>query len=203
MRQCVALLVALAIPLVISAQAQDDRVDNPPYKSWSAFKKGTTVKLLQKVVDKSGDSPGVVDATARPQGPAEMYLTYRLVEVTPEKVVVTMTQTEMESGGEVEHAPVRITYRARISRKYAGQSLPKSKVENLKEGEEELEIAGKKIKTHWVESRFKVDTETSFSKVWSSDEVPGGTVKSVTTKSEGDKALFETTLQLVSLTTEE
>lgn len=44
------------------------------------------------------------------------------------------------------------------------------------EGEEELEIAGKKLKCRWI--------ETATYKIWTSDEVPGGTVRKVTPESE-------------------
>jgi hypothetical protein len=201
MRLGAALLVFCLVPVVLAAEeGKDDLVPNPPYKNWSAFKKGTTVKLLQTVVDKSGDQPGVIDATARPDAPHETYMTYRLQNVNSERAVVLMTQTEVESGSEIEHAPVRITYPARVHKKYAGHALPKAKVENFKEGDEEVKVGERTIKAHWVESEFKVGNETSTSKVWYSDDVPGGTVKRITTKKEGDKVLFETTTVLVRFT---
>src|SRR5215471_8809837 len=110
MRRCAALVgMWMAFVALTAAEPKADMVANPPYKNWSAFKVGTTVKLLQTVVDKSGDAPGVIDATARPEGPAETYITYKLLQLTPEKAVVSMTQTEVGVGSQTEHAPVKIT----------------------------------------------------------------------------------------------
>jgi hypothetical protein len=202
MRRCAALVVMCVVPALLAAdEGKDDQVANPPYKNWSAFKKGATARLLETVIDKSGDAPGIVDATARPDAPHETYITFQLIEVTPKRVVVRMTQTEVEAGSETEHAPVKITYPAQVHKKYAGHSLAKGKVENFKEGDEEVKVGDKTVKAHWVESEFKVGNETSTSKVWYSDEVPGGTVRKKTTKKEGDKVLFETTTELVSFKT--
>jgi hypothetical protein len=77
------------------------------------------------------------------------------------------------------------------------RGLTKDKVGNFHEGDEELEVDGKKIPCHWESSEIKAGDETSVSKLWWSDKVPGGTVKQVTTKKQGDKVLFETTTVLL------
>jgi hypothetical protein len=203
MSRCGALVLVVAFAVLArAAEPEGGTVDNPAYKNWSAFKPGTAVTLKRVVVDKSGDAPGVVDATAEPDAPHESYTTYKLVSVTPEQAVVEMTETDIEGGNEVEHAPVKITYRPRLAKKYAEQGLPKSKVSGLKEGEETLTVDGQKVETHWVESEFSVENETSWSKVWASDEVPGGTVKRDTLKKENGKVLFETKVEVVRLKVE-
>jgi hypothetical protein len=76
-------------------------------------------------------------------------------------------------------------------------------VSGVKEGEEEIEVAGKPIKCQTVESTIKVGDETSINKLWWTDAVPGGTVKQVTTKKQGDKVFYERTTMLVSFKTAE
>jgi hypothetical protein len=73
------------------------------------------------------------------------------------------------------------------------------------EGEEEVEVevAGKTIKCQWVESTIKIADETSMNKLWWSDSVPGGTVKQVTTKKQGDKVFFVRTTTLLNFKTGE
>jgi hypothetical protein len=202
MRRCAALLVFCVAPVFLAAAEDDGKVANPAYKNWSAFNKGTTVTLLQTVTDKSGDQPGIIDTTARPNHPAETFMTYELVSVTPEKAVVRMTETEADEGSEVEHAPVKITYPAQLDKKHTTRGLGKEAVKHHKEGDEEVEIAGKKVMAHWVENDFKVENEESYQKVWYCDDVPGGLIKRVTTKKEGGKVIFETTVQLVRMKVE-
>jgi hypothetical protein len=192
------------IPFVLLAAEEKkaekgDLATNPPYKNWSAFKVGTTAIVKETLIDKSGDDPNAVDATARPEYPPVNVMTYTLLQVTPEKAVVELRQTEIEANSETEHAPVKITYPAKISKKYAGQILSKEKVGNFKEEEEMVEAAGKKIDCHKIHSEIKVGDETSISTIWHSDNVPGGIVKQKTIKKQGDKVLFESTRELIGI----
>jgi hypothetical protein len=175
----------------------DEARPNPPYKNWAAFNVGASSTLKSVLVDHSSDDPNTIDTTARPQGAAEQLTTYKLTQKTPEKIVIEQTDTDIEAGSETEHPAVKITYPATVS-------TPKpsnADVSEVKEGEEEIEVAGKPTKVHWVESTVKIGGETSMEKLWWTDAVPGGTVKLVTTKKQGDKVFFERTLTLVSFKT--
>jgi hypothetical protein len=189
-----AFFIALGL---LAAEGPKEGDVNPPYKNWSSFKVGSWAKRKAVVHDTSGDDPNAIDATARPQGAHEEINLFKLVESTPEKVVVTLTQTELDPGTETEHAPVRITYRAKLGKDYAKRIHTKSKVEDFKEGDEALEVNGKKIDCHWVETTIKVGDEASINKIWYSDKIPGGTVKDVTVKKQGDKVYFETIVTLI------
>lgn len=189
-------LVGLVAAVTGTALADDAR-PNPPYKNWSAFNVGASSTLKSVLIDHSGDDPNVIDTTARPEGAAEQLTTLKLAQKTPEKVVVEQTETDLEAGSETEHPAVKITYPATVS-------TPKPSNENVsgvKEGEEEIEVAGKPMKVHWVESTIKIGDETSINKLWWTDAVPGGTVKQVTTKKQGGKVFFERTSTLVSFKT--
>lgn len=207
--RCRTTFVALGIALwasfassQIRGEQGKDSMENPPYKNWASFKVGASVTLKQTIVDKSGDDPSRIDATARPAGAVVQMNTYKLILSTPQMVVVEMTQSDVEPGSEVEHAPVKVTYAAKVDQKFAEGKLPKSKVGGFKEGEEELEVAGKKIKCQWVESEIKAGNETSLARIWTSNEVPGGIVKQTTTKKQGDQVFYETTTVLTALKAE-
>jgi hypothetical protein len=75
-------------------------------------------------------------------------------------------------------------------------------VANHVEGEETLKVAGKEIKCQWASSDIKIGDETSSSKMWWSPDVPGGIVKQVTTKKQGDKVVYETTTTLTNIKAE-
>jgi hypothetical protein len=196
---CCAIVAALVL-LAGAALAADEKAEmvaNPAYKNWSAFKPGTTVKIKETVTSKGGDVPGIVDATGAPEGPHERFIIYKLVSVSPEKCILEMTQIEMEQGSEVEHAPAKITYHAKIDKKYAGPG--KDKHTDFNAGMDEVSAGGKMVKAHKVESTYKAGNETSINKVWYADDVPGGLIKSTTIKKEGNHVLYEAHRELVDL----
>lgn len=81
-------------------------------------------------------------------------------------------------------APTKMDLPAQESKEKA-ESEAGAKPKELGRGEEELEIAGKKLTCAWAE----IEIDGSVVKTWTSDQVPGGAVKSVTKK--GD---FESTM---------
>lgn len=175
----------------------DETRPNPPYKNWSAFNVGAYATLKSVLIDHSNDDPNTIDATARPEGAFEQLSTYKLLSKSPEKVVIEQTDTDIEPGAEIEHSPAKITYPATVS----AAKPANTGVSGVKEGEEEVEVAGKQVKCHWVESTVKIGEETSSEKLWWSDDVPGGTVKKTTTKKQGDRVFFQRTLTLTGFTT--
>jgi hypothetical protein len=178
------------------AQAQEPR-PNPPYKNWSAFGVGASSTLKSVLVDHSGDDPNTIDTTARPEGAQEQLSTYKMIQKSPEKIVIEQTDTDIEAGSEIEHSPAKITYPATISTAKPANA----NVSGVKEGTEDVEVDGKTIKCQWVESTIKIGDETSANKLWWSDSVPGGTVKQVTTKTQGEKVFFVRTTTLVNFKT--
>jgi hypothetical protein len=201
-----AVLLAVALPLAFATAREEkaekgEMVPNPAYKNWSSFKKGATVTLKEVVVEHAGDNPNAIDVTARPHKPMEILNTYTLQNVNPERAVVTWVQTDVHHHHLTEHSPKRIIYPAKAEAGRGG-SLSKKEVANYKEGEETLKVAGKEIKCQWASSDIKIGDETSSSKMWWSPDVPGGIVKQVTTKKQGDKVIYEVTTMLTELKAE-
>jgi hypothetical protein len=188
-----AALVCLVSTASRSARADEPR-PNPPYKNWAAFSVGASSTLKSVLVDHSSDDPNTIDTTARPEGAQEQLSTYTMLAKSPEKIVIQQTDTDIEAGSETEHPAVKISYPATVS---TGKPS-NANVSGVQEGEEEIDVAGKPMKVHWVASTLKIGDETSIDKLWWTDAVPGGTVKQVTTKKQGDKVFFERTTTLVS-----
>lgn len=61
-----------------------------------------------------------------------------------------------------------------------GSGKPSGDMKELGKGEETLEIGGKKVACKWVEYEMTMGAGKGTSKVWTSDQVPGGTVKTET-----------------------
>lgn len=196
-------VASLALPLASilllgagDAPPAGQLVDNPPYRQWSAFNVGASVTLVEKVEGNS-DLPGIVDATAQPPGPQEYRITDTLVQFTPQRAVIQETVTRVGRNSFTELAPAKLIYPAKVKAEQAA-STPKSEMVSLNEGDEEMDVAGKKLKVHWVATVIKGGSEVSTSKEWLSDDVPGGLVKQITSKAEGDKVLIKSSMTVLS-----
>jgi hypothetical protein len=131
--------------LALAAQSK-----NPEYDHWSNCKVGSWTKLKAE-----GDVQGqkvVMDST------------HTLLELAAEKAVVERKQKRTVAGKEEpeesEKAPVP-----------SDNDPDPVKIE--KEGDEEIEVATKKVKCHWIQGtqgQMKV-------KMWLSKEIPGGIAK--------------------------
>jgi hypothetical protein len=180
----------MAVTFVIGAlqsvaRSADEMVANPPYKHWSAFKVGTTVTQNEKVKFSKGSDEGEY----YPGGVHEKDLTFKLLEVTPEKAVVQLTVTDYGVGHTTELAPAKITYPAKVKKSHANTS--KEGIESFKEGEEDVKVQGKTVHAHWTEITDKEGDETFYHKSWTSDEIPGGIVKSIKWQKEGKNTVTE------------
>lgn len=123
--------------------------ENPEYKRWASFKVGSWVKCRTEI-DNGGNKMAL---------PVET--TFTLLEVDDKQVVVeevTVNTLQPKDSPKQEKAKKR-TYKA----------ARKAKEGDLKEGDEEIEVAGKKLACHWTE----VATAAGTVKTWISPEVPG------------------------------
>jgi hypothetical protein len=139
--------------LLLVASWQAGAQESREYKTWSACKVGSWIKLKTDIEKASGT------------GTAEQTTT--LVDVTPGKLILEQTGT-VTAKGKTTTLPV--------------QKLEVTPAEDaggkvVKKGDEELSIAGKKLKCHWEQIDIEGDGQKSSSKVWTSPDVPGGLVK--------------------------
>jgi hypothetical protein len=181
-----AALTCLALATARGADT-DDLVTNPRYKGWANFKPGATVTHKEKTRFPAGSPAGKY----YPAGVDERDVTYKLVSVTPDKVVIETVVLDYELLSRVEAAPTRIIYPAKVKRAYVEEAHEQLKV---KEGKEDVEVLGKTYKCEWYETtRMTADGEVATRKRWIAAEVPGGIVKEVTVTKKGDQVVAETT----------
>jgi hypothetical protein len=191
MRGVFVLMLLLSVSVTSSPAADDDEmVDNPRYKFWANFKPGATSTYTQTT-----KLHGPEKATV-PGGVEEKKITYRLLSVSKDRVVVLTTVVEEDFLSTVESAPTRITFPAKVKKANLQAVLQEW---NSKEGSDEtIKVGDKEITCKVKAGSHKSEDGTVEAKLCFSDAVPGGVVKHTRTTRDGEKAVAETTTSLVS-----
>jgi len=142
-------------------------VEHPTYRQWKAFPVGTTV--TQKTTTDSEQTPGMT---------VTVQVTL-LKQKTDDFLVLESQSTTTYADGRINKQPAfesKIPREIRLPEGMSGENFGKPKDKLI---EEEVEAAGKKYRARKSESRGNTDAGALFQTVWSSDEMPGGLVKSV------------------------
>src|SRR5262245_22393840 len=186
-------VLGLAVSLAAGAGGDEETTENPYYKHWASFKKGTTVVLIEKTSfgdDATDELPGGVD---------EKTVEYKLLSVSPKQVVVETTITEKQFLSTTESAPTKITYPAEVNKAYLEAVLLAAGAER---GEETLKVRvgkeEKEIKCNTIAGTRKQKGEEVKQKFWLSPTVPGGIVKRTRATMRDGKLIAETTTSLRS-----
>lgn len=154
-----------ALVIAFAGSALADEVTN----AWAKFKVGSWSKTK------------TVTTTTMPNMKMEntTTITYKLVEITADEVVIEMESesTSSMNGTETKTPPQKTTTRQPLKTKVE----PAAKTEGPKAetGEEDLDIAGKKIHCSWSKSVMEANGMKTTSQTWWSNDVPGGAVKMV------------------------
>lgn len=151
--------IVLAL-MALSGMVQDK--EDPRYKYWSNCKVGSWVKT-RTVMDQGGAK-------------GEVEQIQKLLEIAEDKITIEVSGTMKMNGRELP-MPAR---KQEIKAKYAETD---TQVE--KEGDEEIEVAGKKLQCHWLEMTMKTGPSKGKMKVWMSPEVPGGGAQAEVTPPNG------------------
>jgi hypothetical protein len=182
-------VLGLAVSLTPSFGGDGEMTDNPFYKHWAAFKKGTTVVHTEKTTfgdDATSDLPGGVE---------EKIVMYKLLSVSPEKVVVEAIVIEKEFLNSTESAPTKIIYPAKVNKAHLNAVLLAA---GAKRGDETLKVkVGKEemaIKCETIAGSRKKKDEQVAQKLWMSTTVPGGIVKRTRTTMHDGNLVAETTI---------
>jgi hypothetical protein len=103
-----------------------------------------------------------------------------LAEADDEKVVLKQKSRVKKDGQDSPRPDRNQEYRAKA---------PLEGVTIDKQGEEEIEVAGKKLKCHWFEFTQIARGKTTKGKCWMSGEIPGGTAKVEATQADNGPTL--------------
>src|SRR4030095_8622935 len=141
--------LAFAATALLSLAVQD-KSPNPEFDYWSGHKTGSWVKLKMEL-----EAQGVK---------VLVQTTHTLLEVGKDKAVVEQKNKFTTNGQEQPET----TEKEEILR-----DKDKDPIKIEKEGDEEIEVAGKKLKCHWIEGTQK-DSKVKF---WLSKEIRGGVAK--------------------------
>jgi hypothetical protein len=112
---------------------KDEMVENPAYIAWASFKPGASATVIEKTTYSENKSAI----------PDEKVVTYKLLSVSPDKVVVQAVVVEQELLGTVESAPTKHTYPAKLKKSYLAVAAPEL---HAKKGEETIKYKGKSVK---------------------------------------------------------
>lgn len=161
--------------LVLFGLCLQDKIDNPEYGNWKDFKAGSSVTV--KIESETAGNK------------SEMEQTHTLLEINADKAVVETTGKMKAGEMDIDMPASKRDIPAKVDKpKETGE---KPKVET-KEGDEEIEVAGKKIKCHWIETTVETGGNKTWSKIWYTKEIPGGWAKQES-KTEGQ---FSTTSKM-------
>lgn len=165
------------------AQAQREQAENPTYRNWNGFAPGTAVTYRSW--------------TESAEGKSEVLVTYELLDRTEEKIVINMTTIAQLNDEKIKHPPQRLENR-RFFRLPPGVSEAEFGKPRgvLAEGEETVEVSGRSFKTKWYRARTTGDAGETFTTSWSSEQIPGRLVKSI---SETPKTRSVTKVELVDV----
>jgi hypothetical protein len=172
------------LPLSEAADGdKDEMVDNPMYVAWAGFKPGATSTVVEKTTYSDDQNPV----------PDEKVVTYTLVSVSADQVVVRAVVVEQELLGTVESAPTRHTYPAKLKKSYLAVAAPEL---TAQKGEDTITFKGESIKCQTLSGSYKKEGETVEFKAWINDRIPGGVVKRTRTTKQKDETITTTvTLQ--------
>lgn len=165
-----------------AAGPQRETVENPLYTSWAGFAKGTSVRH-KSVTETEGNGPVTTTTT-----------TYTLVERTDDRVVVEMKAfTRQYDGTDIDNPPERLTNPKRVSLPPGTARADFGNPAGVTDrGEETITAGGKEYRTKWYKGKDRSEAGEVLVQVWTSDEVPGGLVRSVTrTPAIGKKTTVE------------
>ena len=158
------LLVSVTMQVVVDERGM---VENPIYARWKNFAVGTEVHYLQHT-----QAPGAAE---------RRLVIYRLLSRSDEQLTVEI-RTRLE-GADATTESVRQQVSKRWFRLPPGVDAKQfGKPSNQsREGQEDVEILGRKLKTRWTVSQVRVEAGITETKTWTADEIPGGLVRSVST----------------------
>jgi len=142
----------LACALAFLGTTQE--VDNPQFKYWSGCKPGSWVKMKMEM------EPGGQKMVSE--------MTYKLLELKDDLAVV-------EIAGKSKLGAQEFPVPAQKQEIKAKEPADKVKIE--KEGDEAIDVAGKKLQCHWYEFTNKAGEKETKGKAWMSKDIPGGMAK--------------------------
>lgn len=144
-------------------------VEHPTYKLWGHFPVGTSV--TKRTTTDSELTPGQTVTT----------IVYTIKERTDDHVVIESQATTVYHGGRVDKNPLSSVRTPRLIELPSGiKKEDWGKESNAEQsGEEIVTVGGKPYSSRWRKTRSTTDAGEMFTTTWTSTQMPGGLVKSI------------------------
>ncbi|MDJ0973952.1 MAG: hypothetical protein QNJ98_05795 [Planctomycetota bacterium] len=159
---------ALLLAITPAATEAGEKIENPEYASWKAFKAGTKITMRTTTTAATVSTKLETTTTLKSKGKDKLVLSTQTVTFVD---IPGQGEKRIESPAQDREVP------AQLEMPNMPEGVPGTPKPEVKEGEETLKILGKSYKCKWIETKIKLGETTTTSKVWSSTEVPGGMVK--------------------------
>jgi hypothetical protein len=163
-----------------------EMVESPSYKLWARFPVGTSV--TQRTTTEN----------ARFKGKTVTTIVYTVKENDDDHVTVETQATTVRYHGVVEKNPAAVvSYKKMVPLPEGFKKEDWGKpTKEAEAGEEEITVLGKAYKTKWAKRKGRTDAGQETTQTWTSDEMPGGLVKSVTVV---PKVQHKSTVEVIKL----
>ncbi|MCA9070384.1 MAG: hypothetical protein KDA84_15740 [Planctomycetaceae bacterium] len=189
MFQKVSFVSAIALFVSLPPLMAQEMVANPLYKYWANFKPGSTVTRTESTT-LTGQEKKLA-----PDGMDVKEVTYKLVEVTDDSVVVDTIVVEHLFLRTVEQPATRTTFPAKVKKAHL---IAAKEAVGADVGEATISLNGESFECKTLTGTIKNGKESVERKLWFSDSVPGGIVKEVTTTKFGNRLDSEVSIELKS-----
>ena len=141
--------------------------DNPAYTQWAKYKPGTSTTIAM-----TSDAGGQT---------SKMETKSTLAEVTPDKVVIDVVTSMVAAGQKMDMPAQKMEIKKVMDPTPPMDPETQKQVDaakaNSKTSDESVTVAAGTFKTKCTETTADMNGMKTTSKVWTSDEVPGGMIK--------------------------
>lgn len=185
------LISAVAFSFFVSLNQgnADEMVANPLFTYWKNFKPGSSATHVETTTLTGQDKK------LAPDGTDVKEVTYKLVKVTDESVVVDTIVVEHLFLRTVEQPATRTTFPAKVKKSHLAAAKESVGAEV---GAATIELNGKSYECKTLMGTTQAGKETVEKKLWFSETIPGGIVKEETTTTLGKKLDSAVTIELKS-----
>ena len=182
---CAFLVAFVGLPLAFAGGPT-----NPEFINWDSFDVGASVKL-KTVTDKAGTTN-------------ETVMTTTMTEKTADQIKLSTVITMTVQGQEMELPASERTVEAFLPEGQEEVETPEGvTVTELDSGVEEITVEAGTFECQFVKTKTEMEGMTTEVTVWTSDEVPGQTVKMVSHMEMTQGMTSDTTMELIEVTTGE
>jgi len=141
-----------ALALLAWLQNVPELRDNPEYQAWAAFAPGSWVEYRDAIVGEPH--------------PPDHRTTTKLVQITPEKIVLEVL-VKLRTNEKTSEFTQKVEIPAKDKVTHA----------SAEKGEDEVEVDGKKLKCAWEKWTIESQGKKGTKKIWLHPDVPGRLVK--------------------------